>query len=465
GLTLAEFQADPRANPFVHDEFDVYRWAVSATHAWQANATSELKTSVYYTYFDRDWWRQSSNSNQRPNDSSDPACGSLANLSTTCGNEGRLRQFWTAGFEPRLTTQLPLFGLANETVLGARVHIENQYRVQANGDTPDARTPGVGPNAGIREDNTRDVEALAAFWQTRFDFGRASIVPGLRYEHIDYERENFMNGARGETSLTEWIPGLGLTFSVRDGVTLFTGAHRGFAPPRVEDVISATGGSVELDAESSWNYELGVRAAVRPGVNVEATAFRLDFENQILPASIAGGIGATLTSAGETLHQGVELAVGFESQSLIATSYNLYARLAYTWLAEAEFRGVRLSSIPGFTGVSVSGNRLPYAPEHIANMAIGIEAARGVRFQVDGSYTSSAFTDDLETLDISANGQRGRIGGYTVWNATAEYAFADGFSLFASAKNLTDKLYVADMTRGLIPGHPRLLQAGFEYRF
>ena len=464
GLTLAEFTANPRANPFVHDELDVYRWAAAATHAWQG-AGRELKTSVYYTYFNRDWWRQSSNSSQRPNDSSDPACGGLANLSTTCGNEGRLRQYWTAGVEPRFTIEAPLFGTQSETVLGARAHFEHQYRVQANGDTPDARASGTGANGGIRENNDRDIEALAAFWQTRLDFGRASITPGLRYERIDYSRENFLNGARGTSELSQWIPGLGATFGVREGVVLFAGAHRGFAPPRVEDVVSATGGSVELDAESSWNYELGVRAEARPGLTLEATAFRLDFENQIVPASVAGGIGATLTSAGRTLHQGGELALAFDTQSLVPARYGLDARLAYTWLADAEFRGARMSSVPGFANVSVAGNRLPYAPEHIANLAVGIDLPGRVRLQVDGSYTSSAFADDLGSVAIDPSGQRGRIGSYTVWNATAECAFGDGFSVFASAKNLTDELYVADMTRGLIPGHPRLLQAGVEYRF
>jgi Fe(3+) dicitrate transport protein len=37
--------------------------------------------------------------------------------------------------------------------------------------------------------------------------------------------------------------------------------------------------------------------------------------------------------------------------------------------------------------------------------------------------------------------------------------------LFVTAKNLTDKLYIADMSRGLIPGMPRLLQAGIEVKF
>lgn len=466
GLRLAEYLENPRANPFVNDEFEAYRWAVSATHAWQAAAATELKTSVYYTWFDRDWWRQASNSSQRPNDASDPACGGLANLSTTCGNEGRLRQFYTAGIEPRLTAPLPWLGGSSEAVLGARFHVEHQYRVQVNGDTPRARSAGTGPNGGIRENNTRDVEAIAAFAQTRLDFGRFALTPGLRFEHVSYERENFLNGARGDSSLREWIPGLGATFVLRDGVVLFAGAHRGFAPPRVEDVISPTGGSVDLDAELSWNYELGLRAALRPSVDFELTAFRLDFENQVVPASVAGGIGATLTSAGETLHQGAEAAVALNSRSLASTAHDLCLRLAWTWLADAEYRGPRTSAVPGpAPRPSVSGNRLPYAPEHLASLALGVELPRGLRLQLDGFHTSSAYTDDLNTVAITADGQRGRINGYTVWNATAEYALHERLSVFASVKNLTDRLYVADMTRGLIPGTPRLVQAGIELRF
>ena len=38
-------------------------------------------------------------------------------------------------------------------------------------------------------------------------------------------------------------------------------------------------------------------------------------------------------------------------------------------------------------------------------------------------------------------------------------------SLFVTSKNLTDKLYIADMSRGLSPGMPRLLQGGLQIRF
>ena len=55
---------------------------------------------------------------------------------------------------------------------------------------------------------------------------------------------------------------------------------------------------------------------------------------------------------------------------------------------------------------------------------------------------------------------------YTVWNVAVNYAVPQStWTLFLATKNATDELYVADMTRGLIPGAPRLVQGGFSYRF
>jgi Fe(3+) dicitrate transport protein len=247
---------------------------------------------------------------------------------------------------------------------------------------------------------------------------------------------------------------------------VFAGVHRGFAPPGVADIVTAQGGSVDLDAELSWNYELGLRSTPVDGVSLEATLFRMDFENQIVPASVAGGSGATLTSAGETLQQGFEFAGELQSNGFVEWPVDVFARLSYTWLADAEYEGERYSSIPGFTTVRVTGNRLPYAPEHLLAGTVGVRTAFGLSVELEGVYTSSAYTDDLNTVDIVANGQRGEIPGYTVWNLAANYDLqACDCRLFVTAKNLTDELYIADMSRGLIPGMPRLVQGGFEFRF
>jgi Fe(3+) dicitrate transport protein len=466
GLTLAEYQANPRANPFVNDEFKAHRSALSLTHRADFTERVSLSTSVYHTSFDRDWWRQSSNSSQRPNDSSDPACMGMANLSTTCGNEGRLRDYTTAGVEPRLTLKHSVFGAASEAEFGLRYHSENQDRIQANGATPTARTAGAGPNGGIVEDNAREVEATSAFAQNRFVLGRWTVTPGIRLESVDYWRRNNVTGQAGATSLREWIPGVGATFAIGEATTLFAGAHRGFAPPVVSDIITSSGGSVELDPELSWNYEIGVRATPLAGLHVEATAFQMDFENQVIAASLAGGIGATLTNGGETLHRGLEVAVGLDSRDLAGSEHNWYLRTAYTNLETAEFKGMRFSAIPGSTTVSVSGNRLPYAPERLLTATAGVQLKLGLSIELEGVHTSSAFTDDLNTVAISTNGQRGEMPSYTVWNFALNYDLPEtGWTLFLAVKNVGDELYVADMTRGLIPGAPRLAQGGFSYRF
>jgi Fe(3+) dicitrate transport protein len=461
GLTRDEYRANPRANPFVNDEFELYRWGTSLTHRWTLAERVELTTSAYYSYFDRDWWRQSSNSGQRPNDASDPACGGMANLYTTCGNEGRLREYSTRGVEPRLTVRGTWFGLAGELRAGARWHVEHQYRVQANGSTPTARVAGTGPNAGVVEDQQRRAAAASGFVEATLTRGAFTVAPGVRYERIDFERTNYLNGARGSTRLDQVIPGLGATWRASETVTVFTGVHRGFAPPRVEDIVTATGGAVDLDPELSWNYELGVRARTR-GVAVELTAFRLDFANQIVPASVAGGSGASLTSAGRTIHQGLEAL--FETRRDLVRGVEAHARLVWTWLPDAEFRGTRFSSIAGFTNVSVTGNRLPYAAEQLGTLTLGASTARW-RAQVEGVYTGAMYTDDLNTVAIVANGQRGRMPGHVVWNATVSHAPTPSLELYATVKNLADRTYVVDMTRGLIPGSPRLVQAGFAARF
>lgn len=462
GLREEEFRANPRQNPFRNDFFYGDRVGASLSHAYVFSPDVILATNLYGSYFRRHWWRQSSNSNERPNDASDPACGSMNNLLTTCGNQGRLRRYLFAGAEPRLRVTKQIFGIRSETDLGFRVHFEDQERLQKNGDRPDARD-GV-----IVENNARRNQAYSGFIQSRFILGSVTITPGLRIEHVKYQRTNRLPGVAGKTQLTQAVPGLGVSYTPNQKLTLFAGVHRGFAPPRTEDVINnSTGGSVDLDAELSWSYEAGLRARPHSSVRMEATFFRMDYENQIVPASLAGGIGSTFTNGGETLHQGVEFSAAVDTSTILRRPYNFYLRAAFTVLPAADFRGTRFSSVPGFSQISVTGNRLPYAPEHLLNASVGYSHSSGLDTFVEAVYVGSQFSDDLNSINpITSNGQTGLIPSYTIWNATVNYKIEKlHTTLFVTAKNLFDHLYVADRARGLLPGPPRGLQAGLKYRF
>ncbi len=462
GLRQDEYEANPRGNAFRNDFFYVDRAGTSATHAYAISGNTALTTNVYFSTLRRHWWRQSSNSAQRPNDAANPLCGGMENLNTTCGNQGRLRRYHAGGVEPRLRVHHRAFGSASETDIGVRLHYEMQDRRQENGASPTARS-GV-----LVEDNLRTNAAYAGFVQNRFLLGGWTITPGVRMEHVRYERTNRLAGGgvgiAGATELTHLVPGIGLSHAASERLTLFAGVHRGFAPPRTEDIISNTGGLVDLDPELSWNYEVGFRSTIRPGARLDATVFVLDYENQIVPASLAGGVGATLTNGGATVHRGVELTGRIDSASMFNTAHNVSVRAGYTYLPVASFTGVRFSNIAGFNNVSVSGNRLPYAPAHLASIGIGYAHASGFDALVEAVRTGDQFGDDLNTVTPSPDGQRGLLPGYTVWNGAVNYAFRRA-TVFATVKNVLDTLFITDRSRGILPGSPRLVQAGVRVRF
>jgi Fe(3+) dicitrate transport protein len=145
GLTEAEYAANPRGNLFKNDFFYGRRYGFSLQHAAVLTQKINFTTNFYSNYFSRDWWRQSSNSNERPNrlrtlSGGDPDCFGLQELNTTCGNQGRLRNYTTLGFEPRLNAIFDTGRVRHELAIGGRVHWEKQKRRQENGDLPNSRT-------------------------------------------------------------------------------------------------------------------------------------------------------------------------------------------------------------------------------------------------------------------------------------------------------------------------------------
>lgn len=490
GLTEAEFAQDPRQNPFANDGFDITRVGGALAHRVGRRERRALTTTLYGYRIARDWWRQSSNSAQRPNDRTDPSCGGMSNLNTTCGAEGRLREYVVIGVEPRASWQWVRARSVVELDAGVRAHHESQERQQVNSSTPRGRSLGAAGNvnAGLTEDNRRTTEAFASFVQGRVVTGPLALSAGVRGEALRLTRLNRRptstapDGVQGATTLQALIPGVGATVTVREGLTAFAGIHRGFAPPRPEDLIdNGTGGVVELDAELSWNSEVGVRWLPARPWRVEATLFNLDFSNQIVPASVAGGAGATLTSAGRTIHRGAELSLrGETSRSLLGILP--FTEVAAAWTPVARFAGDRFayvgtggSDVVGKvygeqnagrtrTRQSVSGNRLPYAPEYTLTTTVGARHRSGTELRVEVVAISEQFGDAANTRVLVADGQQGTLAGNALWNLTANVPVPRStLTAWVAIKNVTDRTVVVDRTRGLLPGLPRLVQVGVSH--
>lgn len=461
GLTDAEYANFGREyNPFGNDTFDIDHTAFSASHDWRIG-TARLLTSAYYTHFERDWWRQSSNS-------TDTQCGTGFRNARLLGQrvdpdacnstQGRLRNYYTWGVDSRLSFERSAFGTDGSSEVGLRWHEEKQIRYQRNGSSATART------GTLVENNLRTAEALSAFATTTFDFGSVQLTPSVRHERVDFTRSNRLpGGLAGGDDLRETTWGLAANWQVGDTLSLYASAHEGFAPPRVEDLIAGNGTSTAVDAEHSRNVEAGLRTRWLGMIDLDAAAFRTDFRNQIVVGSIAGG--STPLAQGETAYRGFEFAIGVNRDALRSREGEVYANLAVTWLADAEQSTVlrRVDTGAAANG-SVAGNRLPYAPELASTFRIGY-----VKGAWDGSvevqHVGRQYADFANNRHpTDGSGQFGEIDGYAVWSATLNWEpDVTGWSAYVTVKNLSDREYIVDRTRGILLGNPRQVVIGARY--
>jgi Fe(3+) dicitrate transport protein len=260
------------------------------------------------------------------------------------------------------------------------------------------------------------------------------------------------------------IPGAGISYSANDRINIFAGIHKGFAPPRIKDAITATGVPYNLDAELSTNYELGTRIKLNDYFSAELTGFILDFQNQIIPVSNSSGNSnaSGVVNGGQTLHQGIE--AGFQIDlGKMAGLKNSYTFESSLTLQNSEYSNNRFILVNGST-VNVKENKLPYAANLMIWNAAGINLQNGFGFRVSGNYIGSQFTDEINSEVPSANGRTGKISSRYIVDANAYYRIPKtNANLNLSVKNLTNQRYISSRRpEGIRVGLPRLITAGFE---
>lgn len=464
GLTERQFRSDPGRNLVPGDYMKVRRYAGSLLHQAVLTPRALLSSSLFGYATTRNWRRQEFDRAARPGVvyrgvAGDPAIpGDAIYLRDSALNNNR--EFDVAGAESRLGLEHAALGVRQRLEAGVR-YLYEQHR--------DRRIDGghfMASSGVIREDEVRNGGAVSGFVQNRIQAGsRLTITPGLRLERYGYERHILRQPVEGvptdvsvrrSDSVFKPIPGLGASWQAAGDLTVFAGVHRGFAPPRIKDAITRAGASLQLDAELSWNYELGARWRLG-GLRAEATLFSTDFENQIIPAAQSGGASTTLINGGETIHRGAEFDLAADWDRLLGFRTGIVTALRYTWLPEA-----------GFTSGIYRGNRLPYAPERLLALRVGWRG-RGYSVHLDGSRVGSQFGDNLQTLAGSADGTVGLLPAYQVWNLTAGREIArERFSLhpFVAVKNLADARYISSRAPlGIQPGMFRQVNAGVRLRF
>jgi Fe(3+) dicitrate transport protein len=499
GLTEAEWgspRGQDRQTLFTNDNFDFRRYGVhvAVNHMFTANLTST--TNFFGHYISRDWSRRATqgiNADGSPSGSLQFGNTVPANTFGVVPGNARFtneREYTVYGIEPRFHYNHSFLGVNAEADFGARYMYEESDRKQLRNTASGFATPSscflAAPgNTCLNENNFRTTNAYALFFQERFLLGQFTVTPGVRLEHMNYRQNNRLAnngfGALGTAEFTQVLPGIGVTYSPFQNHTFFAGAHRGMSPPQISDAITGTGAVVDLGAELSWTYEVGTRGRLAQWAGYEFTLFQMDFDNQIISQSAAGGTGATLTSAGSTIHRGIELATNLDLLDAVMgrnDNQDIVLDLNYTWVAQAEFSGTRNSAITaadqlvaGETAIaSISGNRLPYSPKHLLTAGIGYYnrafAPGAFNARLEAQCISDQFGDDRNLHNPTPSGQRGIVRGWCMLNASVnQYVKKINTTFFFTGKNMLDQATIMERSRGIYPGLPALWQAGAKWTF
>jgi Fe(3+) dicitrate transport protein len=480
GLTLGDFRADPfrRYNASHLDQLNVDHETWQLSHRFELSPRVTLTTIAYRHDTARAWYKLNDVRNAANTGWAalgailqDPAAYpvEMADLIGQPGFTGRPgalrvrnnnRVYQATGVQSVLTTRFKAGGASHNLELSARYHQDDEDRFQQDDryQMVDGRMRLTSAGAPGSQDNRLGAAKAWAFYvRDRIEAGPLTLVPGLRYETIDLRQTRWGTGDPDRTGpnivsdphVNVLIPGVSATWHVRPDVRLIAGVHRGFAHP-------APGSNI--DPETSWNYEAGVRLG-NERWRAELIGFFNDYSNLVGTCTASTGGGCTIGdqfSGGQVDVKGVE---ALASYSFGAAGYTVPVSLAYTY-TDARFQ-TSFNSGYGPWGTVTAGDRLPYIPEHQLTAGIGIELNRA-RFSSAFNWTSKARAragqGTIPALDL--------VDGRLLVDVSAEIDVVPGLAVFGTVQNLFDVTYnVAFSPAGARPGAPRLALAGLRAKF
>lgn len=361
----------------------------------------------------------------------------------------------------------------------------NEIRLASSGDSPFSWTVGLfssernsvvrsTPRAGnhttgrlepytpanILFDRTIDdtLQQKAAFAELSYKlFDKLTLTAGLRY--FDYKRVvggrvdvgSIHFGSRAtpysEVSVEEdgVVKKFNVAYEFNDDVMVYAQAAQGFRPGGANQAIGLPIALSGYTSDGLWNYEVGAKTRLMPGMYFNVTGYQIDWSNMQVSGT-TGGAGAVfgfISNAGAARIKGLEV----ELNTTPMIGFSLSANLGYV---DAKLTEDQTSEV--LVSVGRKGDRLPGVSkwnlggqaEYVWAVNENIEGL--VRF--DASYNSST-NNTLSRTDRYFR----QIGGYGLVNFRAGVQSPDGaWAGYLFVDNLLNSDAITGMGAGATSG-------------
>jgi len=405
---------------------------------------------------------------------------------------GRERRYEHVGAETRveLANRPFIAGMTQDIQAGVRYERHQLRDCSSTGDVGQQLDSDVSGNcARVGDVNVEDDEyranAFSAFIQSSVHVNRQlTITPGVRFENYEVQRNQVFRGDPAADPLrsdsqtfNEVLPGMAVAYNFAPRTTLYGGYHRGFAPNVVRDA------DFPLTEEVGDNFQLGVRSKAFTGLTFDGAVFHSQIKDYQNKESFTDATGGNVFGSLDKVElTGFELAARAESRPLTGGPWNLFAEAAYTY-TDGKIKSGRDALFEAFDQVSVAGNRLPFTIQHFANLTLGVAYKNIWDASVTATYRGDFFTNSQNSNALvcvnentgvvndcsDRNDDNELVGGKVddVWllSARTNLRVTGNLTLFMSGTNLTDELYIAELSDGAKPGQGRTILGGFTLKF
>lgn len=439
GLLPGQFARDPAQSNKPNDEFFGRRIAADLRSTHRLGDRQRVDLLFYIFNFERNWFLQEYVSNN------------TADLTLQDRNSQFLREFNVVGFEPKYSLEYDLgASTGHQFTIGGRLYYDEVTRRTAMGASGTAREEdGV---LTSKEDLT--TVALAGYLQNEFKVTRQlSVVPGVRYEHIEQTREDeFNSGPEASMDYDVWVPGLGVKYEVAPETQIYANVSRSFRPPTFGDSFNPAidASSADLRATTAWTYEGGFRANPYPWLYASAGGFYTQFTDQVV-------VSAGTAQNFDTTSYGFEAAgqIGLMGLSHLLRETHPH----YEGDHEVFLTGSATVVNSTFDDGPFEGNDLPYVPEQ--SYTFGIRYSYRDRFDLvfQGRYLDSRFADGANTVTEDLAGTIGELDSYVVFDLKGRWRVNEYLTLNAGVNNLFDEIYSTQrrtgQQKGVFPGPTR----------
>lgn len=491
GLTYEDFQTNrlSRYAATQKDILDMSHNHLSLTHTISPVEGLKFHTTAYYSFTYRDWARVNSIAGQSLNNIlQNPASFANAYQVMTGKANGAIdyqsaeRTFFSKGIQTNAQYLFVKNDWTHKIQFGMRYHLDQADRFATRSAYNMTNGTMILFAAGIKgnqENQIRNAQSLATFLNYDISFKRLKVSPGVRYENINFDFQNYgtADNARlgtglrsAENQLTVILPGIGLHYWLNENMNLLGGIHKGFSPPGMPSV-TATSGQARM--ETSVNYELGYHFE-KNGYTAQVVGFFNNYSNILGSDNISGGGLGTgdMFNAGNAHIRGIE--ISFEGNLLSNKNYpsglSFPVSLAYTF-TDARFQETFINGGGDWgTGRINQGDRIPFITPHLLTANVGVSNQKfdltlssrftGITRVKPGAGALIIPDNVVKYADVNA------LAGFLIIDLSTNYDVTKSVTAFATINNLTNsKAIVANLPQGYRPNMPLSFNTGLKIRF